>query len=267
MTTIRIASDLHLEFFRNVSVTELERHFLPEDPRDSDAVLTLAGDISSDVDQLADFLASVSRRFKHVIYVPGNHEFYRSKLSEWQVKAALRLASLAPNVHTALISVGVCKIGAACFIFGTLWGDGGDTDAEREAIGNYLNDFRLIRFGGGLFTVPVMAQIHRKHKRIIECALDEEADDPAVVITHHMPSYALSHPRFGNVATGGFAGKCDALMEGENAPVLWIHGHTHDSIDRVIGRTRVVCNPAGYVPEWQTQFNSFFAAPKFVEAP
>jgi len=28
---------------------------------------------------------------------------------------------------------------------------------------------------------------------------------------------------------------------------LWVHGHTHDPYDYVIGETRVVCNPRGYI--------------------
>jgi hypothetical protein len=29
-------------------------------------------------------------------------------------------------------------------------------------------------------------------------------------------------------------------------PGLWLHGHTHDSGDTQIGKTRLVCNPFGY---------------------
>jgi len=32
----------------------------------------------------------------------------------------------------------------------------------------------------------------------------------------------------------------------EHQPRLWIHGHTHESFDYKIGKTRVVCNPRGY---------------------
>ena len=32
----------------------------------------------------------------------------------------------------------------------------------------------------------------------------------------------------------------------EHQPRLWIHGHTHESFDYEIGKTRVVCNPRGY---------------------
>jgi hypothetical protein len=40
---------------------------------------------------------------------------------------------------------------------------------------------------------------------------------------------------------------CDVRKLIETAqPALWIHGHTHESCDYQIGRTRVVCNPYGY---------------------
>ena len=50
---------------------------------------------------------------------------------------------------------------------------------------------------------------------------------------------------------------------GEHGPDLWIHGHTHDTIDRDLHGTRVVCNPSGYRQEYGTVFNLF--GPKFVE--
>ena len=31
------------------------------------------------------------------------------------------------------------------------------------------------------------------------------------------------------------------------APALWVHGHTHASIDTQVGSTRIVCNPLGYL--------------------
>jgi len=36
----------------------------------------------------------------------------------------------------------------------------------------------------------------------------------------------------------------DVIARGQ--PSLWVHGHTHASCDNRMGRTRVVCNPAGY---------------------
>jgi hypothetical protein len=42
--------------------------------------------------------------------------------------------------------------------------------------------------------------------------------------------------------------------------VLWTHGHTHEDFDYMIGTTRVVCNPRGYVgheakaDQWQVKY-------------
>ena len=32
----------------------------------------------------------------------------------------------------------------------------------------------------------------------------------------------------------------------DHSPDLWVHGHTHNSLDYALGRTRVVVNPCGY---------------------
>ncbi len=263
-TLLRIASDLHLEFFKGNKVGDLARHFLPAHIRDSAAVLVLAGDISSDVPQLSSFLRLIAPRFKAVIYVPGNHEYYGSDYDEWNMLAHEELSDI-PTLHAAVGSLCSTEIDGQHFHMGTLWGDGGDTEDEEVAIASYLNDFKVIRRNGHPFTVTKMQDIHDAQRTLLALRLPTAPD--AIVVTHHMPSYALSHPRFGNVATGGFAGKCDDMMTGPNAPKLWIHGHTHYTIDRVIGKTRIVCNPAGYMPEWQTNFNRFFAAPLFVNPP
>ena len=35
----------------------------------------------------------------------------------------------------------------------------------------------------------------------------------------------------------------------ERQPKLWIHGHSHDRCDYLLGKTRVVANPLGYPNE------------------
>ena len=261
-TVIRVASDLHLEFF-NAPIGDLVSHFLPSDPRDASSILVLAGDITSRLEQLESFLRLVSPRFRRVIYIPGNHEYYRSDYDAWNSQATKVLAHIS-GVVFACNDIGKHTEDGIQFVFGTLWGDGGDSARERNQVGAYLNDFRVIRYQGDLFKVSNMQALHRTQKETLRREIANHSG-PLVVVTHHMPSYQLSHPRFGDTATGGFAGKCDDLMTGQSAPMLWIHGHTHDSIDCIIGKTRVVCNPAGYKPEWNTSFNHYFAAPLFVD--
>jgi hypothetical protein len=32
-------------------------------------------------------------------------------------------------------------------------------------------------------------------------------------------------------------------------PALWVHGHTHSSMNHHVGPTQIVCNPFGYVAD------------------
>jgi hypothetical protein len=43
---------------------------------------------------------------------------------------------------------------------------------------------------------------------------------------------------------------------------LWTHGHTHEDFDYLIGSTRIVCNPRGYI-KYESRADEFNL--KFVE--
>lgn len=56
------------------------------------------------------------------------------------------------------------------------------------------------------------------------------------------------HPRYkDDIVSAAFASCCENLVEQAN---VWIHGHTHCSVDTKIGDApdfgRVICNPRGY---------------------
>jgi Icc-related predicted phosphoesterase len=73
------------------------------------------------------------------------------------------------------------------------------------------------------------------------------ADD--VVVTHHLPAFDRVPGRFARSAMNFFV-CCDmASHVRERQPKLWIHGHSHDRCDYVLGKTRVVANPLGYPNE------------------
>lgn len=271
---IRVASDLHLEGMYGRDYQSLVDIFLPKDERDAEAVLVLAGDVSSKPDQLCGFLAALNGRFKAVIYIAGNHEYYRHEYHRWNVSMIEDLRSLQMReLVYAFGTVGVLELDGVRFVYGTLWGDGGKDQQERFWVDQGINDFRLIRLGDERFTSSDMARIHVEQRGMFRDALKNKGDQKVVAISHHMPSYSLCHPRFGTSINGGFAAYCDDLLHGKDAPDLWIHGHTHDTIDRKIGDTRVVCNPAGYRGEWNTTFNQYWssasnvveAVPVFVE--
>ena len=73
MTKIQIVSDIHIEY-KKEELNPLD-FFTPSAP-----YLILAGDIGSfyKYDQLKDFLQKTCKLFDHVIYVLGNHEYYKT---------------------------------------------------------------------------------------------------------------------------------------------------------------------------------------------
>lgn len=263
---LRIASDLHLEAFMGHNEEVLAQQFLPHSPQDQESVLILAGDISSKPQQLMNFLGVCSQRFKHVVFVPGNHELYRHQFQDWNWWLRKMISSQAESsvISVAADEVKTFEIEDVKFVIGTLWGDGGRSPHEQLCVQQYLNDFRLIGYAERRFKVDDMKWQNAEQSKKIESALAEKSSCRAkVVVTHHMPSYRLCHPRFGGEADGGFACNLDDLLSGNTAPNLWIHGHTHDTIDTTLWNTRIICNPAGYRGEWSTEFNRF--SPLFVD--
>lgn len=292
---LRIASDLHLEAFTGRDEETLAIDFLPKDDRDAESVLVLAGDISSHISQLVLFLKACLKRFPHVVYVPGNHEFYKQNFDSWNKHMTENLPELGTNLHFSAHDVSSVVIDGVLFVLGTLWGDGGPTLQSQGEVGYFLNDFRLIKRDGldqhlakseVRFTVQDMIEVHKRHKQQINetlLAAKSAAYRKVVVVTHHMPSRRLVSDRFwpndgSDGANGGFVGDCESILAYDHAPDIWIHGHTHDTIDRELWNTRIICNPAGYRGEYATPFNAFMKAerredgslravvvPKFVE--
>lgn len=269
---IRVASDLHLEGFTGRNPDTLLIDFIPADERDAESVLVLAGDISSSPDQLFGFIRAACEKFQHVIFVPGNHEYYKHNYDAWNKVMYERLAEF-KNLHLALGCVDSVEIEGVRYVFGTLWGDGGFTLGDQGRVGFYLNDFRLIERvmqnnGSGRsfrkFTVQDMMEISKQQKTAIRFVLENKFDGKTVVITHHLPSRRLVSKRYlerdgSDGANGGFVTDCDNMIC-TLEPWLWIHGHTHDTIDTELWKTRIVCNPAGYRGEYATNFNTYMTS-------
>jgi hypothetical protein len=273
MKYIRLASDIHIDGFLSQTPQTLRETFLPDDPRDAESILVLAGDISSNSEQLVGFLGECAKKFPKVYFVAGNHEFYKHDYIAYPPVIEKALTDMmgeqqSNNLKFAFDCVGYEELDdiKVRFIFAPMWGDGGPTLDDQAKTGFYLNDFRLItmRRGStmGRFTVQEMMAEHRKQKAEIDRLLKLPFDGKTVVITHHLPSRRLVSARFwpsdgSDGANGGFVGQCDDILAYDHAPNLWINGHTHDRISTTLWKTRVECNPAGYRGEWMTKFNTF----------
>lgn len=275
---IRVVSDLHLEQFADQRVEFLQQTFIPDDDRDKDSILILAGDISSKPLQLVAFLRVVEKLFLKVYYLPGNHEMYGHDMSVWAENLIIDMAS-GPledpkNIKTEIVTHDVrCQeLENVRIIWGTLWADGGKTAAGKSAVGKGLRDFYVVRVNQEhlnqecatrLFTVEDMAALHRAQKAKIKEYVETPFDGITVVATHHMPSLQLCHPRFGDQINGGFASDCEDILVCATPPHIWIHGHTHDTGDNLMWNTRIICNPSGYYFETDKKYHNY--KPMFID--
>lgn len=244
-----ILSDLHLEF-------------APLDIPGTDVdVVILAGDIhigTAAIEWINAQFAGLP-----VIYVPGNHEYYRNEFQS--VRQAL-LAENGQNPRLHVLDRQSVRIADVTFYGATLWTDlalYGEDDAPRACkdVGRGLSDFNgLIKVNdAGMlrnFTVEDSENEHKLARTWLTSELSCPTTTKRVVISHHLPSQESVAPRYrGDRLSPGFASNLDELLGQVD---LWIHGHTHDSFDYMHGNCRVVCNPRGYVLPGRPPENPLF---------
>lgn len=247
MMKIRTLNDCHLEF---------GDFDIPETADEKNTIMILPGDIGV-VDKpftIKFFLKDLSERFKYVICVLGNHEYYNGSLLRVPDKFREIIKDL-PNV--ILLDDEVFIHDGVKFIGSTLWTDLDNLNPiliyTMKNEFNGLTDFKIIRTGTK--SSPYMRKIDEmdifsrflKSKDFIFEQLEMKDNLKHIVITHHAPSYLSISPEFkGNILNGCYVSNLFDEVYDSDA-LFWFHGHTHKSFDYDINETRIVCNPRGYV--------------------
>jgi len=248
---INYMSDLHLEF------QDPDFQLKLTNPQNAD-VLILAGDITTKVD--VDWIKAVSEYYPDVIYIMGNHEYYYGNLPDVRIKTQEIFKNT--NVHV-LENSSVC-INGINFHGCTLWTDCGNGDSATIADVNLgMNDFRFINTQGRSLISFDTYELHKKSlawlKNIVKTG--------DVVITHHAPSFKSMHPMYQNSKLNpAFMSDLELDIQ-EMEPMLWFHGHVHNSCDYKISDTRVLCNPRGYAGVRNMPENKDFNPNAIVEIP
>ncbi len=227
----QLISDLHSCFYPNPMPMLESLEFVP----DLD-VLLLPGDIvvpavqgPEKVRKVLDFL---SRRAKHVLFVTGNHEYYRGTFDSTH---AVLSNNLPQNFQWLYNSV--TTINERRFFGGTMW----FCDAPHNRMyEDQLNDFVVIK--------GFKKWVYEENRKFDDAARRLVTDE-TIVLTHHVPSYGVVSPVFQGDSLNRFfvCEMTDLILSAK--PPLWVYGHTHLPADNRIGETRVVCNPYGYPQE------------------
>lgn len=236
---IQYASDLHLEFHEN-------SRWLKENPLiPTGDIFVIAGDVGYLGDEMYShhpFWDWCSENFKQTYIVPGNHELYKcfdiNKLHEgWESK-------IRPNV-SAIYNQIIHLDDKTDLIASTLWAN--IPLSEAYFCEKSVADFRQIRDGKNRLSWSRFNEEHDKCVEFINRSLNLSSADKKIVVSHHVPSFALMSDEFkGSLINGAFTSELSHLMEMFHID-YWIYGHSHRNIDREIGRTKCVSNQLGYV--------------------
>jgi Icc-related predicted phosphoesterase len=241
-----------------------------------------------------DFFTRCAFEFPKVLYVAGNHEHYHGDYAETFTILRNYLGHI-ENLH--ILDKEHVTIDDVTFIGGTLWTDMNAQDpVTLSHIAGVMNDFRIIENSSEMVSYRTLANAYdadgnlklddngqviqkaefhkrparftpqdtvRDHKKMLEyiqvtTAMLGQNPNKYVVVGHHAPSKASTHPRYKEevIMNGAYSSRLDQFILDNPQIKLWTHGHTHEDFDYMIGSTRVVCNPRGY-DGYETRADNF----------
>jgi hypothetical protein len=182
---LHILCDLHLEF-GPIRI-----------PQTNADVVVLAGDIH---------LGREGRRWarsqfseKPVVYVLGNHEFYRHSLPE----LAETLKRETSGSHINLLENSSVEINGYTFLGCTLWTDfrlSTDPEAAMRTAEGIMSDYSIIEFSSErrVLRARDTARLHAESVMWLQGALAECHPARTIVVTHHAPSPRSEAPIHAN---------------------------------------------------------------------
>jgi Icc-related predicted phosphoesterase len=260
---IALASDLHLEF-ETISLPNTEgakvlilsgdicvAHSLHDHPIDKPAPIDAMkpGRNQSAAYKYREFFHHVIQEYDHVVYIPGNHEFYHGKYPDAIQWLRDEIANY-NNIH--FLDQDHIEIDNVVFVGGTLWTDMNKNDpTTMQLIENMMNDFRIIRNSQRNYArfSPLDTVVHhRMTLEYIKNMVDSDTSKKYVVVGHHAPTPLSIHDKYKNeyYMNGGYHSDLSEFILDRPQIALWTCGHMHDPHSYYMGETFVACNPRGY---------------------
>jgi predicted phosphodiesterase len=232
------------------------------------------------------FFQECCARFPHVIYIMGNHEHYHGDFATSYNTLKERLGYL-HNLHILekeFVEInGVCfaagtlwtdmnkedpvtiqrikgymndyriiEDSAEVVNYRTFVNKDkpvGMSDDEWMALDYYDRVVQKFSTRPAKFSPEKSVVEHKAMMQFIRESIESRPDMPWVVVGHHAPSKQSTKPRYQNdvIVNGAYSSDLSEFMLDHPQIKLWTHGHTHDMFDYMIGSTRIVCNPRGYI--------------------
>lgn len=231
MIKFQIISDLHIEIYDNVP--SVLSYVKP-----SADILIIAGDVGRvhKYEQIKEFLQELCKLYKLVIYVLGNHEYYKVKRirpkSMGEIyKDLLKIKETIPNLY--ILEKNSIIINDICIIGCTMWSDPKiEIQPYKVPIYNITTDmYRNMHISSVNYIKKMMTFCERKKYKL-------------VVVTHYCPSFSVVRKRQDDMYESLYCTNLEELLNSGKIHT-WIHGHTHQNSDTMFGTTRLVSNQKG----------------------
>jgi hypothetical protein len=193
-------------------------------------------------------------KYRHVIYVMGNHEHYGFQFQKTYDHIKEQLPD---NIY--ILEKEVKEIDGVLFMGATLWTDMNKNDGltlyNMKSMMNDYHQITMLNEANGAYhklqPERTVAE-HFKTKQYFQHQLSENRTNgrrlPVVVCTHHSPSKSSTHPRYASdvLMNGAYSSDLSEFILDNPEIKFWTHGHTHHNFDYMVGSTRIICNPRGY---------------------
>ncbi len=225
-----LISDMHVDFPQKKT---------PYDLFENNVIV--AGDTANGLEGLK-FLDKLKRKGFNVLACDGNHEHYANvSQNRTPEETSVRFREKFP---------GFGELDGVPVILRNGWYVCSDEQSWQQ----YMNDSKRCM----LNKAQVNTRAYNDYTSIYQ-QLQEWKDYQlkGIVVTHTAPCTATLDPKY----AGQFSNEWywnpymeDLLKEFSEQILVWCHGHTHASQDKIVHGVRVVCNPRGYPgenPEWR----------------
>jgi Icc-related predicted phosphoesterase len=233
---VQYCSDLHLEFSHN-------SNFLSANPLQvCGDILILAGDIIPLHDEFLNnsFFRFISKNYRQVFWVPGNHEHYYRDISDYGSSFRFTIRENIDVLNNVELQYEGVK-----FIFSTLWSKISETN--EKYIEQNVSDFECITNNEKKFKATDFNRLHTESLEFVTQAL-RSSNKNTVVVTHHVPSVKCNpHVHINSCINEAFTVDITEYIEESNVN-FWIYGHSHyNQKPLFIGKTIMLTNQLGYI--------------------
>lgn len=200
-----------------------------------------------------NFFKDVCDKFKNVIYIFGNHEYYHSDFATAFDHIKEKFSYLS-NLH--ILEKESINIDHVTFICGTMWTNFNNNDhTAKYQIEHSMNDYHIVKNSNRMINdrpAKLSADdTYEDHLKFMEFATNELKKDEitnVVMVTHHCPSLVCVPEKYhGDVLMNpGYISDLSEFILDNPKIKNWICGHSHNRMDFMIGNCNLLMNCRGY---------------------